>query len=290
MALVVNGEHVPDRALLDAFLALSGGRLPHEVSQAAPNKVSIMQRVAEDRVVRSVLLQQLAAEEQFAPSPKEIDAERKRRWGSTANETCGVGIQRQLEASLRVGNLVRHVTRHVPRPSRGEVEAYYAAHRAEFERPEQVAAAHIVRFADSAEERAAARSTLQAAEDELVAGQPFHRVAERYSDCKGSGGSIGWIGRGEMVEAFDNVVFPLTEGARSPIFETSFGLHIAMVSDRKAAGLLPLDAVRNELAKRLHEARKQAAVEQVVTQAMAQSRIETVAGSDRDAAQGERTT
>lgn len=290
MALVVNGQHVPDQVVLEAFVALSGGRLPHEVTASAPNKVSMMQRVAEERVLRTVLLQQLADEEQFAPSPQEIDAERRRRWGSTANETCGVGIHRQLEASLRVGNLVRHLTRHVPRPSRGEVDTYYAAHRPEFERPEQILAAHIVRFADSDAARAAARITLQAAEGELVAGQPFHRVAERYSDCKGTGGSIGWIGRGEMVEAFDNSVFALPKGARSPIFETSFGLHIAVVSDRRAAGLLRFDDVRNELAKRLHEARKQAALDKVVTQAMGQSRIERIAGSDRDAAQGEKTT
>lgn len=93
-----------------------------------------------------------------------------------------------------------------------------------------------------------------------------------------------------MLEAFDSSVFALPKGARSSIFETSFGLHIAVVSDRRAAGLLRFDDVRNELAKRLHEARKQAALDVVVTQAMGQSRIERIAGSDRDAAQGEKTT
>ena len=82
---------------------------------------------------------------------------------------------------------------------------------------------------------------MQAVEQELRNGAAFAEVADRYSDCPGSGGDIGWFPRGEMVPEFDEVVFALAPGENSEVFRTRFGFHIVRVLERKASGNSGLD-------------------------------------------------
>ena len=114
---------------------------------------------------------------------------------------------------------------------------------------------------------------LEQAQLALNRGKSFAAVAERFSDCKGSGGSLGWVERGAMVEDFETVIFNLKKRERSPIFRTIFGVHIAEVQDRKDAGLEPFDAVRNDLARRLYQEQRQRVLEQALSEAMRRARI-----------------
>jgi len=61
------------------------------------------------------------------------------------------------------------------------------------------------------------------------AGEDLGRLAVEYSDEPGAGtrgGSLGRFTRGQMVPAFDAVVFKLKVGAISGIVETPFGFHV----------------------------------------------------------------
>ena len=97
-------------------------------------------------------------------------------------------------------------------------------------------AAHIVKHVDETHAEADARAGIEAALAALERGEPFAAVADRYSDCKGNGGDLGSFERGVMVEEFDNVVFAMKPGERSPIFRTPFGFHIAEVRSRQPGG------------------------------------------------------
>ena len=60
-------------------------------------------------------------------------------------------------------------------------------------------------------------------------GADFADVARRFSQDPGSarnGGSLGWFGRGMMVQPFDSVAFALADGEISKPLATSFGYHI----------------------------------------------------------------
>ncbi|KIJ99904.1 hypothetical protein K443DRAFT_132868 [Laccaria amethystina LaAM-08-1] len=70
-------------------------------------------------------------------------------------------------------------------------------------------------------------------------GQAFNKVAQEYSEDKAkAGGSLGWMVRGSMVGAFQDVAFALTPSTVdkpliSGLVKTNFGYHIIMVEGRR---------------------------------------------------------
>lgn len=274
MALRVNGELIADEMLHREYLHVrenagwNGSEEPAEVIHEQ------WIYVAEQNLIRRTLLLQIADERQVRITPAEIEAERRRRWGGTTNSICGAGIRQSIEADLLVERVRRELTKYVPRPGRKDVERYYQEHPQEFYQPERILAAHIFReLAVEDRDGSAAQEALIKAGEELTAGKPFAQVADRYSDCRGVGGAIGWIVGGQMVAEFDEVVFALNKNQWSPIFRTVFGLHIACVRDRKPAGVTPLDEVKGDLARSLYEARCQQALHQILNEAIRQSHI-----------------
>ena len=81
---------------------------------------------------------------------------------------------------------------------------------------------------------------------DLTTGGDFEKIAKRVSEDSGSavqGGDLGWSRRGQMVPAFDEMMFLLPPGQISPIVETQFGFYIIRVdrvqpAERKARHIL----------------------------------------------------
>ncbi len=141
------------------------------------------------------------------------------------------------------------------RPTRKEIDLYYKTHRSHFYAPERVHVLQIVKNLDEATDREIALAAMRSAQRELDRGVGFAEVADRYSDCAGNGGDLGWFPRDFMVEEFDAVVFELLPGSTSPIFETRFGLHIVRMLERRVAGVRPLSEVYEEIAEGLYAQR-----------------------------------
>jgi peptidyl-prolyl cis-trans isomerase C len=279
LALIVNGEYVSDDLLFEELRHM-GGAMPPPHDAASQHRLEMLQHSAEQRAIHRVLLRQMALQEGFQIPDAEVEAERRRRWGSSSNAICGTGVLQSFRAELLIARMCEKLTRHVPRPTRMEVDHFYRAHPEKFYQPERVHAAHIIRNVEHPKSESKARATLEAAEAELAAGKPFAKVANRYSDCRGAGGELGWIARGQMVDEFDDVVFALKRAERSPIFQTVFGLHIATVLEKRSAGVEPLEEIRHSLALSLLEGRRQSEIDRVLTQVMRRSQIQVVPTGD----------
>lgn len=143
----------------------------------------------------------------------------------------------------------------VRKPTRKEVDLYYKTHRSSFFAPERIHVLQIVKNIHVDNERYNARLILEQAERDLQAGINFPETADCYSDCKGNGGDLGWFTRDVMVEEFEDVVFNLQPGRVSPIFETRFGLHIALLLEKRPAGIRPLSEVYDEIEDALYQVR-----------------------------------
>jgi peptidyl-prolyl cis-trans isomerase C len=273
VGLSINTEFVGDTILQQEFMRLAR-EIPLTTQEASSQvRVRQLRKAAEEIVIRRTVLRQMAVQRGLHISTREMDAERIRRMGSSA---CGARANEALETELLIERLYMVLTKHVPRPGRAEVESFYRANQAQFYLPERVFAAHIIKNIYSADDVSPVQAVLLQAESELAMGKPFAQVADRYSDCRGGGGAIGWVARGEMVEEFDEVIFSLKTGGRSGIFRTVFGVHLATVLDRKDTGVQRLEEVRREIAHQLFEARRHAVIDAAVAKALQDSRISVV--------------
>jgi peptidyl-prolyl cis-trans isomerase D len=138
-----------------------------------------------------------------------------------------------------------------------EVAAYYRDHDAEYNRPEQVRARHILRSVErGASEEAVeqARQEIQDAVARLEAGESFADLAAELSQDPGSqsrGGDLGLFGRGQMVREFEDVAFALEPGETSEPVRTDFGFHLIHLEAREDSVAQPLETVREEIAEKI---------------------------------------
>ena len=142
-----------------------------------------------------------------------------------------------------------------------EVAAYYAEHRADYNRPERSRAA-IVFFKSSPlateEKQQELEERMQQALEEVKALDPtithFGPVARKYSEDRASryvGGVIGWLikypNRQYKWEApVVDAVFSLSEpGQIAPIIRTEKGTYLVRLVDRETASPRPFEQVKN---------------------------------------------
>lgn len=131
-----------------------------------------------------------------------------------------------------------------------------------------------------AKSRAAVMAEAQKLHQALVHGADFASYAASYSADKGApDGQLGCFRRGEMVESFDAAAFSLPVGAISEVVETSFGLHIIKVTDRRAAeaprcdSTEALEPFRNELYQEEMQRQMEAWVQELRAKAFVDIRL-----------------
>jgi|LauGreDrversion4_2_1035121.scaffolds.fasta_scaffold02529_13 peptidyl-prolyl cis-trans isomerase D len=148
--------------------------------------------------------------------------------------------------------------------SKARVKEYYEKNPAEFNRPEQVKARHILvsfkgaRNATADAEKREKDAARKLAEDLLqevrTPGTDFVVVATRATDepsGKTSGGDLGWFGREAMDKAFSDAAFTIEKGQISGIVESPFGFHIIRVEDKKSELKQTLEAAERQIAENL---------------------------------------
>ncbi len=72
--------------------------------------------------------------------------------------------------------------------------------------------------------------------DKIRQGENFEEIAKKESDdeiTKEYAGDLGFFGKGEMVQEFEQAAFNLKIGEISEVIETSYGFHIIKVTDKK---------------------------------------------------------
>lgn len=110
-----------------------------------------------------------------------------------------------------------------------KVRDYFEKNRAEFDKPAEVKASHIL--VKTEEE---ARGIL----DQINKGADFAALAREKSTDPGSkdkGGDLGYFTADKMVKPFADAAFALNVGQVSGVVKSDFGFHIIKVTDKKPA-------------------------------------------------------
>ncbi len=130
-----------------------------------------------------------------------------------------------------------------------ELRNYYQQNIQSYQLPERVRAAHIL-FKTEGKLPQEVEKIKEKATDVLLQarqGADFAVLAKKYSEdsSAGSGGDLGFFGRGQMVPEFDKAAFGMGVGAISDLVTTQYGFHIIKVLEKQAAHTQRFEEVLN---------------------------------------------
>ncbi len=260
MSLKVNGEEIP-QADIDNEVARLKPDYDRFVRDQNPDG-SDEQLIAwskENLVERTLIRQQASLLPDPPPDPEQEE---------DADAAPEYVLQRKVD------QFVKSIGDRAATPTEKELRQYYKTNKQDFRTPEQVRASHIVKHTNQGEDRMQAYAQILNVKSQLDKGVSFEELAHKHSDCPDSGGDLGYFGRGQMVQEFEDVVFALKTDAVSDVFETPFGFHIAKVYDRQPGGSVPFDQVKDHIAAQLVQERRTKALEAYVDELKEKAVIE----------------
>ncbi len=240
--ITIHGQVLPPEAIefeLGRLVKFYSQHLPEE--QVRAQLPTLRERAVEQAIGARLLFDEAArqnlpvpdaeVDERLAQMKKQVGGAKKFETLLQRQKLTEAALRDQIRAGRRVDKLIEQTVAGVPEPTEAEMRAHFAAHEAEYIRPERVQAQHILVGSKGTgkEARAAAQAKITAIRERVQAGKSFADEAAAHSECpsgRESGGSLGWFGRGMMVPAFDTAAFSLAVGEISEIVETQFGFHI----------------------------------------------------------------
>lgn len=152
---------------------------------------------------------------------------------------------KKYEEDLLIRSYVRQLQSKDLAVPDAEVRRSFEDHRAEYEKPLEVQASHILLGSE-----AAARQAL----DRLKAGEPFEKVARAMSKDPATavrGGKLSPFRRGALVPEFEEAAFRLKTGAISEIVKTQFGFHLIKKTGQTQLPSKSFEDAKEEIRARL---------------------------------------
>ncbi|MHC4646805.1 MAG: peptidylprolyl isomerase [Planctomycetota bacterium] len=273
--LFINGEKIED-ALVEAEVEHLRAHHDRVFSHLSPqDREAQLLEWSRENVVEKVLLSQHAGEHGEQITSAEVEAafnRLKEHFGSseqlekefgTSNESR---IKDRIELDMKVERMLEQVGSNLTAPSEDTVLKFYEENKKQFECPERIRVAHIVKHIDGRTDETTACNIMAEVRDKLRDGAVFELLAAKYSDCPDNGGDLGYITRGQMVEEFEDMVFNLGVNQTSDVFRTRFGYHIAKIYDRKPPFVPPLGEIRDRVVGELKEQMRNNAVDDFLDQ------------------------
>ena len=171
--------------------------------------------------------------------------------GSTFEE-----YKKDVRNQLLRMKLVRRQVQSKVAVSEEEIGDYYLKHREDYEGKEAVRIKQILIPLPQnvgATTKAKIKGDIDMIYKRLKNGESFDLLAARHSQgpAASSGGDLGFVEKGMIFPAVENVAFSLKLGEMSGVIESPIGFHIIMVIDRRGAGIKPIEYVRIEIREKL---------------------------------------
>lgn len=268
MALVVNGEKIEDKEIQQEIERLRPRYEEVFADKDPAEREAQLCDWSRDNVIERVLLRQEAANDGAEVPPEQLEEAFKHlKEQYDDNEALYKAldvdseekVRRTIELQMKTERKIGEIYAQAPKPSEEQIRRYYEENKDKFRSDEQIRVAHVVKYVNWQTDEATAVQVMQEALDQIHRGTPFEAVVDKYTDCADSGGDLGYVMRGQMVEEFEDVIFHLTPGQVSDVFRTRFGFHIAKVYDRRPPSIPELKDVRKQVAEEvLEQLREQA--------------------------------
>ena len=285
MALIVNGEKVEDSAIQQEVERLRPDYERVFADQEAEERETQLLDWSRENVIEKVLINQEAEKNGDTIPPDQVQAalarlkeqyEDQEQLYKDFNTDNDEQIKNDIEKQMRVEQSIGQVCKDLPKPSQAAIQKYYEENQEQFKSGERARVAHIVRYVNWQTDEQTAYEAISKAHEELKTGVTFEVVVDKYTDCADSGGDLGFVMRGQMVEEFEDVVFNLGAGQISDIFRTRFGFHLAKVYAREPAAVASLEEVKDRITDALKEQMRSEAIDTFIDGLKKEAKIEAV--------------
>lgn len=285
MAIIVNGERIEDAAIKQEVERLRPRYEEVFAEKDVDEREAQLLDWSKENVIERVLLGQEAEKRGETVPQAEVEsalAKLMEQYEDPQKLYEDLNVENDQEArevlgrQMAVEKKLEDICEDLPKPSQSDIERYYEQNKEQFKSDEQVRVAHIVKYVNWQTDEETALSLMKEAHDKLRSGATFEAVVDEYTDCGDSGGDLGYVFRGQMVEEFEDVVFNLAPGEISDVFRTRFGLHIAKVYDRKPPAVPSLEEVKQEIVDGLKEQMRGQAVDEFIDGLRSRAEIEEV--------------
>ena len=275
MALYVNSEKIGEEAIQAEVEKLRPDYERVFADQPEAERQKQLYEWSRENVIEAALLSQAANKNQKGVQSEDIDRAYQQFVSQNGDKNADKEqVKAEIEHRLRLQRLIEKVTAGAKEPSQKDIQRYYDANAPRFTIGESVRASHIVKHHKPDVDSDDMKSQMQEILNEIQNGADFDDMARKHSDCPENGGDLGYFGRGSMVAEFEIVVFAMEPGQISYVFETEFGYHIAVVTDKKPEIPCPLDDVRELIERELAAQTRQKALEKFIDSEKAKAVIE----------------
>jgi len=283
MAIIVNGERIEDREIREEAERLRPSYEQVFADQETAARETQLLDWSKENVIERVLLRQEAKAGGPQIPPDDVEAafarlkeryEKPEELHQEFNVDSDDKVKEMIELQMKVEHKISEVYASVAKPSEEEIRSYYEQNKEKFASGEQIRIAHIVKYVNWQTDEAAAHETVAQAHKEITGGAPFEAVVDKYTDCADSGGDLGYVTRGQLVEEFEDMVFNLSPGQVSDVFRTRFGFHVAKVYDRRPPAIPPLKEIKDQIVEQAAEQKREQALGEYLDALRAKATVE----------------
>ncbi|MFA6078780.1 MAG: peptidylprolyl isomerase [Candidatus Omnitrophota bacterium] len=158
-------------------------------------------------------------------------------------------LRARYKEQIMVRRLIDHKVGSKISVSPPEIANFYDKHANEFVQPEQIKLSNILIRPKKNMTMDQAERLANEIESRLREGGSFEGLAMEYSEGPNAseGGSMGYVKKGDLLPAIEEVVFELKEGEVSPIIKTNLGFHIFKIDEKRERKVLELSEVRRDV-------------------------------------------
>ena len=269
VAAVVNDEIILETEVEQ--MAATQYRGPDPETPDGKKQWDEIKHKALDAMIDSKLVQQQASELKLSVTPEEVDraVEQVKTQNKLDDATFRSALEQQgftmegyrktLKKQILELKVINTAVRSRVTVSDDEVKTYYhqneklmAGDRQSHFRQILIAVPEKASDADAATKQRVATKVVELARN----GTSFTELAKQYSDddgTKASGGDLGWVGKGVLVDALDDAMQAMEPNdVRGPI-RTDRGWVILQMVERKSGDLKPYEEIKEQLRKQLYD-------------------------------------
>jgi peptidyl-prolyl cis-trans isomerase SurA len=198
----------------------------------------------------------------------------------------GVSFE-DFKANIRNGVITQQVVREEVgrrlQMTQVQEQAFYDAHKAEFEQPEQVRLSEILipTPADASDATVAqAKAKAEAVEAKVITGGNFDDLAKQNSGgpTAAQGGDLGQFKRGALAKVLEDQTFDLKAGQVTAPIRTKQGFVILKVTEHQDAGVPPMKQVESQIQEAMYTQQMQPALRGYLTKLREEAYIDIKPG------------